>query len=112
MTTPARHLRSVSTRWQDDDPVLAALRAARARRDQADRDIRILLAYARELAAPRPYRLADLAEATGRSISGVRTAYTTADIDTARRIVHSISGLQAAAERPQEGSHDLRRPYR
>jgi hypothetical protein len=112
MNTPARHLRPVSTAWQATDPVLAALRAARDRRDQADRDIRILLAYARELAAPRPYRLADLAEATGRSISGVRTAYTAADIDTARRIVHSISGLQAAAERPQEGSHDLRRPYR
>jgi hypothetical protein len=94
------------------DPVLAALRAARTRRDHADRDIRILLAYARELAAPRPYRLADLAEATGRSISGVRTAYTAADIDTARRIVHSISGFQAAAECPQEGRHDLRRPYR
>src|SRR5947207_15029547 len=99
MTTPARRLRPVTTAWQDDDPVLAALRAARARRDQADRDIRILLAYARELAAPRPYRLADLAEATGRSISGVRTAYTAADIDTARRIVHSISGLQPAPER-------------
>ena len=112
MTTPARHLRPVNTAWQDSDPVLAALRAARTRRDQADRDIRILLAYARELAAPRPYRLADLAEATGRSLSGVRTAYTPADIDTARRIVHSISGLQAAAERLQESSHDLRRPYR
>ena len=110
MTTPARHLRPVT--WPGDDPVLAALRAARARRDQADRDIRILLAYARELAAPRPYRLADLAQATGRSISGVRTAYTAADIDTARRIVHDISGLQAAADRPQDGSHDLRRPYR
>ena len=63
MTTPARHLRPVTTAWQDDDPVLDALRAARARRDQADRDIRILVAYARELATPRPYRLADLAEA-------------------------------------------------
>jgi hypothetical protein len=52
MTTPARHLRPVTTAWHDDDPVLAALRAARARRDQADRDIRILLAYARELTIP------------------------------------------------------------
>ena len=66
MSTPARHLRSVDTSWQDGDPVLAALRAARARRDQADRDIRILLAYARELATPRPYRLADLAAALAR----------------------------------------------
>ena len=36
------------------DPVLAALEDARNRRDQADRDIRILLAYARELTRPRP----------------------------------------------------------
>ena len=64
MNTPARHLHTVNTAWQDGDPVLAALRAARDRRDQADRDIRILLAYARELATPRPYRLADLAEAS------------------------------------------------
>src|SRR5437773_3310421 len=112
MTTPARHLRPVNTGWQDDDPVLAALRAARARRDQADRDIRILLAYARELATPRPYRLADLAQAAGKSISGVRTGYTTADIDTARRIVHQISDAPAAAARTGDGSHALRRPHR
>ena len=112
MTTPARHLRPVDTAWQDDDPVLAALRAARDRRDQADRDIRILLAYARELTTPRPYRLADLAEATGKSISGVRTGYTPADVDTARRIVHQISDAQAAAERTGDGSHDLRHPPR
>jgi hypothetical protein len=44
MTIPARHLHAVPGTWQDGDPVLAALRAARERRDQADRDIRILLA--------------------------------------------------------------------
>ena len=112
MNTPARHLHPVGTAWQDDDPVLAALRAARARRDQADRDIRILLAYARELATPRPYRLADLAEATGKSISGVRTAYTDRDVDTARHIVHDISDAHDAAQRPEDGSHDLRHPIR
>jgi hypothetical protein len=112
MSTPARHLRPVNAAWQDDDPVLAALRAACARRDQADRDIRILLAYARELTTPRPYRLADLAEATGKSISGVRTGYTPADVDAARRIVHDISGAHDAAEHPGDGSHDLRLPPR
>jgi hypothetical protein len=112
MNAPVRHLRPVDTTWRADDPVLAALRAARARRDQADRDIRILLAYARELATLRPYRLADLAEAAGKSISGVRTGYTAADIDTARRIVHDISDAQAAAEHPKDGSHDLRHPTR
>jgi hypothetical protein len=112
MTTSARHLRPVTTTWQDSDPVLAALRAARDRRDQADRDIRILLAYARELTTPRPYRLADLATAAGKSISGVRTSYTVADIDTARRILHDISDAQAAVENTADGSHDLRHPPR
>jgi len=87
MTAPARTLHAVPGTWQATDPVLAALRAARARRDQADRDIRILLAYARELTTPRPYRLADLADATGMSISGVRTAYAHHDIAAARRIL-------------------------
>ena len=100
MNTPAPRLHPASTPWQASDPVLAALRAARDRRDQADRDIRILLAYARELATPRPYRLADLAEATGRSISGIRTAYTTADADTARRILHAISAAPGAEPLP------------
>jgi hypothetical protein len=112
MSTSARHLRPVDTTWQVSDPVLAALRAASARRDQADRDIRILLAYARELATPRPYRLADLAEATGKSISGIRTAYTTADVDTARRILHDISGTHGAAEHSEDGGHDLHHPPR
>jgi len=112
MTTPARRLRSVSATWQDGDPVLAALRAARARRDQADRDIRILLAYARELTTPRPYRLADLAQATGKSISGIRIAYTAADVDAARRIMHDISDAHDAAERPGDGGHDLCHPPR
>jgi hypothetical protein len=110
MITPARYLTPVSTSWQATDPVLAALRAARIRRDQADRDIRILLAYARELATPRPYRLADLAEATGKSISGIRTAYTPADVDAARRILHDISNAHDAAEASEGGGHDLRHP--
>ena len=110
MNAPARHLRFASTPWQASDPVLAALRAARDRRDQADRDIRLLLAYARELATSRPYRLADLAQAAGRSISGVRTGYTAADIDAARRIIHDLSDAHHAAERPEDGSHDLCHP--
>jgi len=111
MITPARHLTPVTTSWQATDPVLAALRAARIRRDQADHDIRILLAYARELATPRPYRLADLAEATGRSISGIRTAYTTADVDAARRILRDISAAPDAEPLPAStGPISLARP--
>jgi hypothetical protein len=65
------------------DPLLAALAGARQRKQQADRDIRLLLPYAREHVVPRPYRLADLADAAGLSISGVRQAYSQADIDLA-----------------------------
>ncbi len=71
----------------DPDLILAALCEARQRRDQADTDIRILLAYARELTRPRPYRLCDLADAAGMSISGVRVAYTAHHIDQARRLL-------------------------
>ena len=68
------------------DPLLAALADAAQRRQQADRDLRLLLAYAREHTKPRPYRLADLADAAGMSISGVRAAYTQADIEHAARL--------------------------
>ena len=82
------------------DPVLAALEDARNRRDQADRDIRILLAYARELTRPRPYRLTDLAAAAGMSVSGVRVAYTREHIVTARRL------LCAAGDGHSQALHD------
>ena len=63
------------------DVLLTALADARQRKEQAAQDLRLLLAYAREFAVPRPYRLADLAEAAGMSISGIRTAYTPGDIE-------------------------------
>jgi hypothetical protein len=69
-----------------EDPLLAALADAAQRKLRADQQIRLLLAYARELSTPRPYRLADLAKAAGMSISGVRTAYTKADIEHAARL--------------------------
>jgi hypothetical protein len=69
-----------------NDPLLSALVDAAKRKQQADRDLRLLLAYAREHVQPRPYRLADLADAAGMSISGVRTAYTRADIEQAARL--------------------------
>jgi hypothetical protein len=65
------------------DRLLAALAEARARKERAEQDIRLLLAYAREIIVPRPYRLADLAKAAGLSISGVRAAYTEGDIERA-----------------------------
>ena len=69
-----------------DDPLLAALADARQRKEQAVNDIWLLLAFAREHTQPHPYRLADLAEAAGMSISGIRTAYTQADIEHAARL--------------------------
>jgi hypothetical protein len=70
----------------EGDPLLAALADAAQRKQRADRQIRLLLAYAREQVQPRPYRLADLADATGMSLSGIRTAYTKADIDQAAQL--------------------------
>jgi hypothetical protein len=75
-----------------DDAVLAALADARQRRDQASRDMRLLLAYAREIAAPRPYKLADLAQATGMSISGIRSAYTGSDVVAAWQLLGGSPG--------------------
>ena len=71
----------------NDDALLSALTEARHHREHADYQIRVLLAYARELVAPSPYRLADLARAAGMSISGVRTAYDSSHIDHAARIL-------------------------
>ena len=80
-----------------DDPLLAALADAAQRKQRAERDIRLLLAYAREHTQPRPYRLADLAQAAGMSISGIRTAYTKADIDQAARLTGGSRGRHLLA---------------
>lgn len=58
-----------------DDPLLDQLRAAAHQRDAADATIRRLAHYARAR-SPIKYRLTDLADAAGMSISGIRTAAT------------------------------------
>jgi hypothetical protein len=73
-----------------EDPLLASLAQARGRILAAERDLRLLLAYAREFTEPRPYRLEDLARAAGLSMSGVRIAY---DDDEITRIA-GITGLR------------------
>lgn len=73
-----------------EDPLLTSLTRARERVLAAERDLRLLLAYAREFAEPRPYRLDDLARAAGMSISGIRTAY---DDDEITHVAH-MTGLQ------------------
>jgi hypothetical protein len=72
-----------------EDPLLSLVERARDRMLAAERDLRLLLAYAREFAEPRPYRLEDLARAAGMSISGIRTAYDGDEIDE----VAAITGL-------------------
>ncbi len=66
--------------------------------------MRRLLAYGREFTRPRPYRLADLADAAGMSISGVRTAYDAEEIAQ----VADATGLKPSASQlaidPQTGS--------
>jgi hypothetical protein len=69
------------------DPLLVALRQTRRRREAAESEIRQLLAYGREFMGPRPYRLVDLATASGMSISGVRTAYDRADVDRVEGLI-------------------------
>lgn len=63
--------------WEgtDEDPLLVAISEACARRSQADRELRLLLAFGREFVRPRPYELEVLAEAGGLSASGAKTAY-------------------------------------
>jgi hypothetical protein len=93
-----RRDRLVTSADSQSDPLLAALAEARQRRDQADRDMRVLLAFAREITAPRPYRLADLAQAAGMSISGIRAAYSPGDVQHAARLLDGtpLRHLQAA----------------
>lgn len=62
----------------EEDPLLDTLRRAAHQRDIAEATIRRVVYYARHV-APTTYRLAELAEASGMSISGVRTVPTPAD---------------------------------
>ncbi|MET8538644.1 hypothetical protein ABZV67_45070 [Streptomyces sp. NPDC005065] len=61
--------------YQENEPLLSAIGMARVRKEQAEGEIRRLIAYGREFTRPRPYKLADLAAASGMSVSGIRTAY-------------------------------------
>jgi hypothetical protein len=63
--------------WEEGgiDPLLSTLASLRAQRLRLEADMRLMIAYARRFTHPRPYKLIDLAEAAGMSISGVRIAY-------------------------------------
>jgi hypothetical protein len=80
------------------DPLLATLEDLRGQRLRLESDLRLLIAYGRRFTHPRPYKLIDLARAAGMSISGVRTAYDTDEIDQAAGILHrQPTGPPAAA---------------
>ncbi|WP_370424306.1 hypothetical protein AB8O64_36745 (plasmid) [Streptomyces sp. QH1-20] len=90
---------------EDAEPLLSALAGARRRREEAEADIRRLIAYGREFTRPRPYKLADLAAAAGMSISGVRTAYDHAEVAD----VQKATGLKTRewrATSPDDSTED------
>jgi hypothetical protein len=72
---------------EDIDPLLSTLADLRNRRLQLEADMRLLIAYGRCFTHPRPYKLIDLANAAGMSISGIRTAYDADEIDQAAEIL-------------------------
>ncbi|MFI1016046.1 hypothetical protein [Streptomyces sp. NPDC020965] len=78
---------------EGNEPLMSAIGAARSRKEQAEAEIRRLVAYGREFTRPRPYRLADLAAASGMSVSGVRTCYGHGDVAAVER---------ATARKPRE----------
>jgi hypothetical protein len=71
----------------EEDPLLSMLERLRAQRLRLEQDMRLLIAYGRRFTHPRPYKLIDLANAAGMSISGVRTAYDAEEIDQAAEIL-------------------------
>ncbi|MGH2904304.1 MAG: hypothetical protein ACRDK7_12100 [Solirubrobacteraceae bacterium] len=80
------------------DPLLTTLAGVRRQRHDLDAATRRLLAYGREFTRPRPYRLADLADAAGMSISGVRTAY---DLEEIAQVADA-TGLKPMASEPTD----------
>lgn len=79
------------------DPLLTTLAGLRRQRNDLDAAIRRLLAYGREFTRPRPYRLADLADASGLSISGVRTAY---DADEVQQVAQATGLTPSGGGQP------------
>ena len=79
------------------DPLLTTLASLRRQRHDLDAAMRRLLAYGREFTRPRPYRLADLADAAGMSISGVRTAY---DSDEIAQVAQATGLTPSPAQPP------------
>jgi hypothetical protein len=91
--------------YGDCDPLLTTLERLRAQRLQLEGQMRLLIAYGRRFTHPRPYKLIDLADAAGMSISGVRTAYEIEEIEQATAILgrspdHHHASHPSPAEHP------------
>jgi hypothetical protein len=86
--------------WEEGgiDPLLSTLAGLRAQRLRLEADMRLLIAYARRFTHPRPYKLIDLAEAAGMSISGVRIAY---DDDELGQLAELLGRTLAAEGQPR-----------
>lgn len=76
----AVHALEIAWDVEEAEPLLRSITLARRRKEEAEEEIRLLLAYGREFTRPRPYTLAELAAAAGMSVSGVRTAYDHAQV--------------------------------
>jgi hypothetical protein len=84
-----RHAESLRLAWDEGgvDPLLSTLAQLRQERLRLEADMRLLIAYGRRFTHPRPYKLIDLANAAGMSISGVRTAYDDEEVEQAADIL-------------------------
>lgn len=88
----------------DIDPLLAALGDVSYTINRKEHARRLLLAYARQFVPGRSYTLEALAEATGMSASGIRTAYKQSDVDYVAELIRvgrrpeTEPGPEAAAE--------------
>lgn len=71
----------------DSDPLLTILAGLRRQRLEAEMTSRLLVVYGRKFMRPRPYRLVDLADAMGMSISGLRTVYSGDEIDQVAKVL-------------------------
>jgi hypothetical protein len=83
--------------WQEGgaDPLLSTLARLRQQRLRLEADMRLLMAYGRCFTHPRPYKLIDLANAAGLSISGVRIAFDDDEIAQAAEILQRPSAPDA-----------------
>lgn len=86
----------------EEDPLLLAIRDARTRREAADREIRLLLAYGREFHGERPYKLEPLATASGMTVSGARTAYGSAEVEAVAREINRAPRTRPTKTQPGE----------